>query len=422
MNTIDRTNLGTSLVVTAPSPATSGASLVVTTGEGLYLPRVPFLAVLHANASMPTRNNAEIIKVTNISTDTLTIVRAQDGTTAQSVQVGWRISAMVSASQVSENGSLYENALINGGMDIWQRNTTFTQNDDLYTADRWNALQEANSSWTISRSTDVPDGMKYSMKFVNATANNQCGIVQILENADSFKFMNQYTSLSFWAKTTSGKTISNLRATVLSWNSTSDVVTSDVMGTWAQDGTDPTFSTNWTKEVNGINQVLTNNWQEFKIENIFVDTASMANVAVVIWVDDGTITLADEFYVTAVKLNQGRYALPFEPRHYQEEFNRCTRYYQQYVTPHIVGVVSGTAPSRMGMPIPQMRVAPTCVFGALNLWDGATATTLSGVTTNYHTTTTLEIDGTSGAAMAAGRACISYQGAGSATVTADAEL
>lgn len=423
-HTVDRVNLGTSLVATAPSPATSGTSIIVTTGEGANFPRTPFLAIAHPEGTLPTRSSGEIILVNTVSTDTFTVVRAQDGTSAKSIAIGWRISAALAASHVSENGGLYENTLINGAFDIWQRNTTFTTpNNDTYLADRWNCLQEANAAWTFTRSTDVPDGFTYSMKAANVTADKQCGYIQIVENLNAVKFKNQYVSLSFWAKTTTGKIISNLRATVLSWSSTADVVTSDVMGTWAQNGTDPTFATNWTKEVAGSNLALVaDTWTEYKVENIFVDTASMANIAVVIWVDDGSITAADEFYVTGVQLNQGRFAMPFEPRIYSEEFSRCQRYYQQYITPKMAGVVSGTAPSRFGMPIPRMRVPPTCVFGALNIWDGGTATTLTGVGTSYHTIDTLEIDGSSAAPMTAGRACVAYQGASSATVTADAEL
>lgn len=86
-------NFAISAVVTAPSPATSGTSLVVTTGQGTRFPAVPFNAVICPAATAPTPENAEVVRVTTVATDTLTIVRAQEGSTARSVVVGDMIFA-----------------------------------------------------------------------------------------------------------------------------------------------------------------------------------------------------------------------------------------------------------------------------------------------------------------------------------------
>lgn len=225
------------------------------------------------------------------------------------------------------------NGLINGAFDVWELGTTFTTpNDDTYGPDQWNFLADSNGSWTFSQSTDVPStgGSLYSLKAVNVTANKQCGIVQFLDKIDAAKFIGGTVSLSFYAKTTSAKVISNLRCSVLSWSSTADAITSDVIGTWAGAGTDPTFATNWTKEVAGANKALTTSWQQFKVENVAIDTASTANIAVVIWVDDTTITANDEFYVTQVALSAGATALTTYPyEEYTEVQNRCRRFLQK---------------------------------------------------------------------------------------------
>jgi parallel beta-helix repeat protein len=69
---------------------------VVRTGDGAIYPAVPFFATVSpANVlpeTGPNVNNAEKVKVTGIAGNTLTIVRAQGGTTAQSIAVGWRLS------------------------------------------------------------------------------------------------------------------------------------------------------------------------------------------------------------------------------------------------------------------------------------------------------------------------------------------
>ena len=95
-------NFSYSLVATAPSPATSGTSLVVTAGQGSYFPATPFDATIWPSGSQPTNTNAEIVRVTNVSTDTFTITRAQYGTTAQSIAVGYQIAQTVDANLLSQ--------------------------------------------------------------------------------------------------------------------------------------------------------------------------------------------------------------------------------------------------------------------------------------------------------------------------------
>lgn len=91
----DHKNFAYSTVATAPSPATSGTSLVVAAGEGAGFPAVPFNAVIWPAGAQPLASNAEIVRVTARSTDTLTITRTQEGTSARTVVVGDQICAAV---------------------------------------------------------------------------------------------------------------------------------------------------------------------------------------------------------------------------------------------------------------------------------------------------------------------------------------
>lgn len=84
-------DLATSLVTVAPSPANSGTSLTVTTGEGDRFPAVPFNATVVPEGEFPTIDNAEIVLVTAVTDDVFTITRAQGVTTAMNIAVGWRI-------------------------------------------------------------------------------------------------------------------------------------------------------------------------------------------------------------------------------------------------------------------------------------------------------------------------------------------
>lgn len=93
----NHTNLAYALVATAPSPATSGTSLVVTAGFGSTLGTPPFNMTVWATGVAPTASNAEIVRVTNISTDTLTITRTQEGTSARAIIIGDQIAVTATA-------------------------------------------------------------------------------------------------------------------------------------------------------------------------------------------------------------------------------------------------------------------------------------------------------------------------------------
>lgn len=104
----NHSNFAYSTVATAPSPATSGTSLVVQSGDGTKFPSPPFNATIWPSTGRPLTTNAEIVRVTNISTDTLTITRAQESTSARTVVVGDQIAATITAKTLSDSESTVE--------------------------------------------------------------------------------------------------------------------------------------------------------------------------------------------------------------------------------------------------------------------------------------------------------------------------
>lgn len=95
-------NFAYSTVATAPSPATSGTSLTVASGDGALFPAAPFNATVWPAGSQPSSSNAEIVRVTAVSTDTLTITRAQEGTSARSIGTGDQIAATITAKTLTD--------------------------------------------------------------------------------------------------------------------------------------------------------------------------------------------------------------------------------------------------------------------------------------------------------------------------------
>ncbi|MBI4092239.1 MAG: hypothetical protein HY427_03485 [Candidatus Levybacteria bacterium] len=95
-------NFAYSTVLTAPSPANTGTSLVVQSGDGTKFPTVPFNATVWPTGVQPLTTNAEIVRVTAISTDTFTITRAQESSTARSIVVGDQIAATITAKTLTD--------------------------------------------------------------------------------------------------------------------------------------------------------------------------------------------------------------------------------------------------------------------------------------------------------------------------------
>lgn len=88
-------NLLTTNVVTAPSPATSGTSITVSTAWATKIAALtlPVQLVIAPDSTEPDDANAEIVTCTNANggTGVLTITRAQEGSTARTVIAGDRI-------------------------------------------------------------------------------------------------------------------------------------------------------------------------------------------------------------------------------------------------------------------------------------------------------------------------------------------
>jgi len=253
--------------------------------------------------------------------------------------------------------------------------------DDTYTLDRWNVLSDGNRvvDTTQGTSATIADPSHF-MNLTIVTANKKFGILQILEQKDARRFINQACSLSFKAKVSNAR-IGGLSAAIITWSSTADVVTSDIVNAWGAAGTDPTLVANWNYE--GVADFTpTTDWATYKLENITPDTAAATNVAVFIWTDDITMNAADILSITAVQLEAGTTANTFQIRAYQQELDLCQRYCYGLTTVVANDIVSEIAPAydttivypSIPIKVP-MRTAPTlfAVLPYFLLHDGVNA-------------------------------------------------
>lgn len=261
---------------------------------------------------------------TNIVTTTLDEdTMASNSATALATQQS--IKAYVDT--YGNNNSLFRQAIINGNFDVAQRGTTFTStsganNDDVYTLDRWNLISDGNDAVDVSQEavTDLP-GSNYAIKLDTETA-KRYGIVQFLEAKDAQKLKGKNVSVSFAVKSAN---ISALRCAVLSWGSTADSITSDVVGTWAAT---PTWAANWTAENTPADLTVTSSWTTVKVENIAIDSSTVNNLALAIWTPNEE-TIGDIVYISQVQMNEGATALPFQPKSFEDELRACQRYYEK---------------------------------------------------------------------------------------------
>lgn len=95
-------NFSYSTVLTAPSPPSSGTSMVLAGGGGALMPAVPFNMTVWPVSVQPLASNAEIVRVTLIATDTLTIVRQQEGTSARTIGTGDQAAATITKATLNE--------------------------------------------------------------------------------------------------------------------------------------------------------------------------------------------------------------------------------------------------------------------------------------------------------------------------------
>lgn len=95
-------NFASSLVVVAPAPATTGTSLTVTAGEGALFPTPPFNCTVSPTGGPVNIATAEVVRVTSVVGDVLTIVRMQEASAARTVVVGDIIANVISAKTLTD--------------------------------------------------------------------------------------------------------------------------------------------------------------------------------------------------------------------------------------------------------------------------------------------------------------------------------
>lgn len=293
----------------------------------------------------------------------------------------------------------FKNRIINGGMDIAQRGTSFTStssanNDDTYVLDRFYILSDGNDIIDVTQTTTVPTGAKYSIGLDVETVNKKFGIAQIIENANCFDAIGGNVTVSFQAKVSATTNLDNIKCAIVAWSGTADTVTSDIISAWNVEGTNPTLIANATYENTPANLNVTTSFATYTV-TANVDTASTSNIILFIWSDVTTTSLGEFLYITDVQLEKGSTATSFDYRPYGTELALCQRYCQ-VVEQNNFGIILSSANSGTTWtwwPLKTtMRASPALTLQNSGVWTGTTPTIYAqpnivgfyGGTTNFY--------------------------------------
>ena len=258
--------------------------------------------------------------------------------------------------QIASNNAANKNAIINGGMDIWQRGTSFT-NGGQYTADRWYFDISASTVTSTRESTIVPAGFQYSWKVSKSAGSSTATLMgQTIETANAIQFAGKTVTVSFYAAADTATTFTP----VLTYSTSVDNPRS---GSW----------TNITPTVNGSTSVSTTTF--VRIVSTFAVPSTAKSLFMYI---EPTVTSGANIYVTGFQLELGSIVSQFARAGgtIQGELAACQRYYWRNTPGAAYGVQTFGATYTTNVafcgviPPVTMRVAPTSVdYSNLQVFD-----------------------------------------------------
>lgn len=320
-------------------------------------------------------------------------------TTNDRLAVGNNGETLVADSSTS-TGLRYQSAyngniVINGGMDIWQRGTSFTASGQYYAADRmcFNNFTVAGRTVTRQLAGSTLPQFQYCTRIARDSGNTNTtntAFGQALETTDSLRFAGQTVTLSFYAR--AGANYSG---------ASNQIGALVISGT----GTDQNRVTGgYTGEAFPLNQnvTLTTSWQRFTVTGNIASTTTELTIYLQ-GASSGTAGANDYYEVTGIQLELGSVATTFKRAGsgggtIQGELAACQRYYQRavgttgaFAGAAITGVATSNSAVEMIYAAPvQFRTAPTVIDVSGMAVQGAgggliaspTSITIDGAVTN----------------------------------------
>ena len=281
-------------------------------------------------------------------------------------------------------GGVNRNVLINSAMTVAERYTSkpSVSSGDFFVVDRFGGYINAAGTWTVSQSTDNPDGQGFgnSAKFDCTTANASLASGAELQFRQRIEGQNlqhlekgtssaKPTALQFWVKSNktgtyicelfdndNSRTI-NKSYTISSantWEKKTITFEGDTTGTLDNDNNTSLTVTWWLAAGSSMSSgSLQTSW----------GTRTDANRAV------GNVNLADstdnEWYITGVQLEVGQNPTTFEHEPFGVTQEKCHRYFYQTTNQHYGSYGEYNAAGYDNIQFPtDMRAIPTATKGS----------------------------------------------------------
>ena len=272
------------------------------------------------------------------------------------------------------------NIVINGAMQVAQRGTSFSVSDNIYTLDRFVTEFSGLGAFTLTQSTDAPDGFGNSLKLDCTTADASPASGDIFQLFHKIEGQNlqqlkkgtsdaEKVTLSFFVKSNkTGNMQVNLRdansriigatyaiSSANTWERKTITFDGDTSGSIANDNTSElTIEFPVGSGSNYTSGAVPTAWEASSDADR--NAGSNINIA------DNT---ANEWYLTGVQLEVGSQATPFEHRSFGEELALCQRYFYKTQSDSTYdffsnGVAISSTLAYNGIALPcKMRSAPT---------------------------------------------------------------
>ena len=262
-----------------------------------------------------------------------------------------KIGEVATSSQIGGR----RNIIINGGMNVAQRNTSVTgigAADGYFTLDRWGIYQAATAGrLTMAQVADVHDGFANAMKLTCTTADASVAAGEFIILRQSLEGQD-VQQLQYGTSDAKKLTVSFYVKGNASAKYTCELQNNDNSRTTAQ-----TFdvTTDWTRVILTFNPDTVDGFNDDNaisltmllwlhagstytggtfVSNTWADTVTNTRVgdSVTSFLDSTNRT----FFITGVQMEVGSQATPFENRSFGEELSLCQRYFHFSGFPKIV--------------------------------------------------------------------------------------
>jgi hypothetical protein len=307
------------------------------------------------------------------------------------------------------SSSAGKNVVINGGMDIWQRGTSFAASGSgaIYTADRLKFTRaDYQTGATVSRQTTSDTTNLASIQYAARVQRNSGDtgvkgifVYQPIETVNSIPFAGKTVTLSFYARRGAN------------YSSASNALSASLYSGTGVDQ-DPLITYSGTAYPIAGTATLTTTWQRFSYTGTVAANATELG-PVFNYTPVGTAGANDYFEITGVQLELGSTATTFSRAQgtIQGELAACQRYYYRRTTTSqsygewSFGMCTSTTVFRGLVKFPTvMRIVPTAVeySGTIRVTDNASysaAVTAITITAAESTEDNARVNATTGGSL-----------------------